>query len=265
MEEEHRGLSLVLREPTARGCRAGLVPITIPPSSSSATTSWNSRYRWFGSRIPKDAGTARRLRAAEEAQFARELFQKLPANIPCLGWWDHGLGGEEGCGENGPYSGLDLASQYGKFQLCTAFDGYGRGVGNLSVHSGTTATFRQKTAAPPPPLADKVYYTYTRTDGDGMNFWRQVYRDLWDQPSHGEVPVGWQIGPAAADLIPDILDYFYRHATAQRRLRQCLDRRRIYSRGRLPGAAAGVRAGGGVEAVYGTSRGATSSAWTSRS
>jgi hypothetical protein len=163
---------------------------------------------------PDDVQRSPAASPAEEAQFARDLFQKLPANIPCLGWWDHGLGGEEGCGENGPYSGLDLASQHGKFQLCTAFDGYGRGVGNLSVHSGTSASFHQKTAAPPPPLADKVYYTYTRTDGDGMNFWRQVYRDLWDQPAHGKVPVGWQTGPAASDLIPDILDYFYRHATA---------------------------------------------------
>jgi hypothetical protein len=162
---------------------------------------------------PNDAQHSPAASPAEETQFARDLFQKLPANIPCLGWWDHGLGGEDGCGENGPYSGLDLASQHGKFQLCTAFDGYGRGVGNLSVHSGTSATFHQKAAAPPPPLADKVYYTYTRTDGDGMNFWRQVYRDLWDQPAHGRVPVGWQTGPAASDLIPDILDYFYRHAT----------------------------------------------------
>jgi len=130
-----------------------------------------------------------------------------------MGWWDHGLGGEEGCGENGPYSGLDLASQYGKFQLCSAFDGFARGVGNVSVHSGTSAVFRQKPAPPPPPLADKVYYTYTRTDGDGPNFWRQVYRDLWDQPAHGTVPVGWQLGPTASDLIPDIIDYFFRHAS----------------------------------------------------
>jgi hypothetical protein len=163
---------------------------------------------------PDDAKRSPAASYPQEAQFARELFQKLPANIPCLGWWDHGAGGEEGCGENGPYAGTDLASEYGKFELCTAFDGYARGTGNLSVHSGTTAAFRQKTAPPLPAFqADKVYYTYTRTDGDGMNFWRQVYRDLWDQPSHGKVPVGWQTGPAAADLIPDILDYFYKHAT----------------------------------------------------
>ena len=162
---------------------------------------------------PDDSGRNPAASWAEESQFASELFQKLPANIPCFGWWDHGQGGEEGCGENGPYSGMDLASQHAKFEVCTAFDGWARGVGNLSVHSGTSATFRQKRVAPP-PLADKVYYTYTRTDGDGMNFWRQVYRDLWDQPAHGKVPVGWQLGPTGFDLIPDILDYFYKHATS---------------------------------------------------
>jgi hypothetical protein len=162
---------------------------------------------------PDDSNRSPAAAAAEEAQFAQELFQELPVDIPCLGWWDHGQGGEEGCGENGPYSGVELASHYGKFEVCTAFDGYSRGVGNLSVHSGTSGTFRQKPAPPVPPLARKVYYTYTRTDGDGTNFWRQVYRDLWDQPSHGKVPVGWQLGPAASDLIPDILDYFCKHAT----------------------------------------------------
>ena len=162
---------------------------------------------------PKDAERSRTASPTEEAQFVHDLFQKLPPNIPCMGWWDHGLAGEEGCGENGPYSGMDLISQYAKFEVCSAWDGYARGVGNLSVHSGTAATFRQKTVAPP-PLADKVYYTFTRTDGDGPNFWRQVYRDLWNQPDHGKVPVGWQLGPTAYDLIPDILDYFYRHATS---------------------------------------------------
>ena len=161
---------------------------------------------------PKDAEHSRTASAAEEAKFAREVFKGLPPNIPCLGWWDHGLGGEDGCGEGGPYSGVDLASQYAKFEICSGWDGYARGVGNLSVHSGTAATFRQKTMAPP-PLANKVYYDFTRTDGDGPNFWRQVYRDLWDQPDHGKVPVGWQLGPTAYDTIPDILDYFYKHAT----------------------------------------------------
>jgi len=72
----------------------------------------------------------------------------------------------------------------------------------------------------PPPLADKVYYTYTRTDGDGMNFWRQVYWDLWDQPSHGKVPVGWQTGPTSSDLIPTS-SITSTSTPRQRRVRQC--------------------------------------------
>ncbi len=161
---------------------------------------------------PNDVERSRTASPAEEAQLARDVFQKLPPNIPCMGWWAEGQGDEGGCGENGPYSGNNLASQYGKFQVCSAYDAGARGVGNLSVHSGTSATFRQKTVAPP-PLENKIYYAFTRTDGDGLNFLRQIYRNLWGQPDHGKVPVGWQLGPTSYDTMPDIIDYYYRHAT----------------------------------------------------
>jgi hypothetical protein len=147
---------------------------------------------------------------AEEEEFVRELLLKLPPNIPCLGWWDHGVAGQEQIGEQ---LGVTLASQYAKFQVCTAFDGYCRGFSNLSVHSGTTGAFKQKTY-PPPALEDKIYVTCIRTDGDGPNFWRQAFRKLWDDPDHGKTPVAWQLGPAMYDLAPDILDYYYRRATA---------------------------------------------------
>jgi hypothetical protein len=159
---------------------------------------------------PGDAERSKTASPAEEQEFVRTLFLKLPPNIPCLGWWDHGQAGQEGIGE-GP--GVTLASQYAKFEVCSGWDGHCRAFSNLSFHSGTSATFRQRTY-PPPALENKVYWTYTRTDGDGPNFWRHAYRKLWDDPDHGKVPVGWQLGPTAYDLLPDILDYFYRHATA---------------------------------------------------
>ena len=40
-----------------RECHAGPAPITTRASSSSATTSWNSRYRWSGFRIPTTLST----------------------------------------------------------------------------------------------------------------------------------------------------------------------------------------------------------------
>ncbi len=69
---------------------------------------------------------------------------------------------------------------------------------------------RQSTA-PAQLDKNKFYIAMVRSDGDGFNFLRHYYRKLFDDPSHGAVPLGWQIGATAA-VMPDILDYYYRHA-----------------------------------------------------
>jgi hypothetical protein len=85
--------------------------------------------------------------------------------------------------------------------VCSAYDGYSPTVTNLSVHSGTSATFRQK--APPAVQFDreKAYIAFTRSDGGGWNFQRHYYRKLFNDRAHGAVPVGRQIGPTATDGI----------------------------------------------------------------
>ncbi len=143
-----------------------------------------------------------------EAAFAHELFLRWPANIPCFGWPGNGVGSEEGIGE---WDGVRVASECAKFQVCSAYDGYSPTASNLTVHSGTQATFHQRTA-PVHLEKDKFYIAMVRSDGDGFNFLRHYYRKLFDDPNHGAVPLGWQIGPTAADVMPDILDYYYRHA-----------------------------------------------------
>ena len=142
----------------------------------------------------------------DERDCARELFMQWPPNIPCLGWPLDVAG-------IGEWEGVRLASQCGKFMVCSGNDGYSPTVGNLSVHSGTTAELRQPASPPLPPLQrDKVYYCFTRSDGDGLNFQRHYYRKLFDDPQHGRVPLGWQIGANAIDFQPSILDYYYKHA-----------------------------------------------------
>jgi hypothetical protein len=143
----------------------------------------------------------------EEKEFAREIMMKWPPNIPCLGWPTSG-DKEGGIGED---EAIRLFSECAKYSACTAYDGYSPGVGNLSVHSGTTAALHQST----PPInlqQDKVYCAFIRSDGDGMNFIRHYYRRLFDDPKHGEVPMGWQLGTTVSDLMPDIADYYYKHA-----------------------------------------------------
>lgn len=145
----------------------------------------------------------------EEKAFVREILMKWPTNIPVFGWPDNGQWEEHGIGE---WQGVRLFSECGKFEVCSAYDGYSPTVNNLSVHSGTTATLRQ---APPATVKldrGKIYVAFTRSDGDGLNFLRHYYRKLFDDPQHGAVPIGWQVGPTAADTMPDILDYYYKHA-----------------------------------------------------
>ena len=158
---------------------------------------------------PADAAKSPPAAFEDEKAFIRETFMKWPSNIPCLGWPDNGVGAENGVGE---WQGIKLASECGKFEVCSAYDGFSPTVSNLSVHSGTQAVLRQSA---PPRLTfrpDKVYVAFTRSDGDGMNFLRHYYRKLFDDPQHGSVPIGWQVGPTAVDLMPDILDYYYKHA-----------------------------------------------------
>ncbi|MEO6965983.1 MAG: GxGYxYP domain-containing protein [Acidobacteriaceae bacterium] len=161
---------------------------------------------WISSR----ADAARNPQADYDAEFAfvRELFLRWPPNIPCLGWPGNSVGPEAGIGE---WDGIDLTSRCAKFEICSGYDGYSPAVSNTTVHSGTQATFQQH-PAPIRLQRDKVYFAMIRSDGDGWNFQRRSYRQLFDDPHHGAVPIGWQIGPTAADAIPDILDYYYRHA-----------------------------------------------------
>jgi len=111
---------------------------------------------------------------------------KWPANIPCFGWPGTGDDPQGGIGE---WEGVRLLSECGKFEICSGYDGYSPTVGNLSVHSGTSAKVHQ--AIPPVQLQrNKVYCCFTRSDGDGWNFQRHYYRKLFTDRLHGRVPIG---------------------------------------------------------------------------
>ncbi len=146
----------------------------------------------------------------EEYQFAKDVLTEWPTNIPCFGWPGDAVGTESGIGE---WDGVRLISQCGKFEVCSAYDGYSPTVSNVSVHSGTRATYHQKPAQTLTLQRDKIYVAFTRSDGDGWNFQRHYYRKLFGDSSHGRIPIGWQIGPTATDGIPDVLDFYYKHAT----------------------------------------------------
>jgi hypothetical protein len=193
LEQSFSRRAIAVLDPAATGLRDYLVEFKIP-------------ILWLSG--PQDSHSAT-ASPDEEKAFAREILMKWPTNIPVFGWPDNGQGTERGIGE---WQGVKLFSECDKFEVCSAYDGYSPTVNNLSVHSGTSATLRQAPSASVNLDRGKIYVAFTRSDGDGLNFLRHYYRKLFDDPQHGAVPIGWQVGPTAADTMPDILDYYYRHA-----------------------------------------------------
>ncbi len=147
----------------------------------------------------------------EEGVFVKEHLMKLPPNIPCVGWPSYPVGRDPGVGEE---MGVVIINQSAKFVLCSAFERVSRATSNLSVHSGTTAKLKQQAPLPAPPLdRSKVYIAFIRTDGDSPDFYRENYRSLWEDPDRGRFPIAWQQSPLLTELMPDILDWYYQHAT----------------------------------------------------
>ncbi len=147
----------------------------------------------------------------EEGMFVKEYLMKLPPNIPCLGWPSYPIGKDPGVGEE---MGVVIVNQSAKFEVCSSFERVSRGASNMTLHSGTSVRLTQPKPLPAPKLdSSKIYITFIRTDGDSPDFYRENYRLLWEDPDRGHFPIGWQQSPLLVELMPDILDWYYHHAT----------------------------------------------------
>ena len=140
-----------------------------------------------------------------EQEVIENLFAKLPVNIPVRGFWWHGHG--VGPGE-GP--GVTLGSRFGKVTVVSD------GIPNLSIHSGyVLSTLQQKPRPPAPKLElDKVYLTFTTSDGDNLNTLYNYFTAYFEDDLHGTFPMGWGVGPTIIDLAPAIIEWYYQKASS---------------------------------------------------
>lgn len=140
----------------------------------------------------------------EEEELCLRFLDETEANTPLIGCWG-------GYGENPPGRFSEailqrLASLRGKF--LTVMDG----CFNLTVHSG----FKFKKSADIKSKRklkldkSKVYICFNFTDGDNLQYLQQYFgsKQWWDDPNRGKVPIGWSMSSNAAELFPDILEYF---------------------------------------------------------
>jgi hypothetical protein len=137
--------------------------------------------------------------AAEKALYD-SLLADLPVSAPVMGWWHE------------PESGGELAhvrylSEAG--HPAFGFDYFA----NASVFSGSSRTINARPAPPKPPLENKIYVTLILSDGDNLQAVQHAIRKQWDDPRRGQVPVGWTLAPILADVAPNILSWYWEHAT----------------------------------------------------
>jgi hypothetical protein len=138
-----------------------------------------------------------------EIAFANGILAGMPPNRPVYGFGHSGL--YRGLGEA---EGVEIVSRYGKHQVVT-----GR-TANLSIHSVFPAVrLRQKRREMPEFDPGKAYVAVVMSDGDNLNYWRDRFPRLFDDPARGTFPMGWSIGPSGLDLEPAFFERIYERAT----------------------------------------------------
>jgi len=150
---------------------------------------------------PKD-GNPVNSNKKEEKKFIQELMvKKIPVGIPVMGFpW---ASDEEGVGEQ---EGVAVMSRSGKFHVCNNLRP------NLSLWTGLKSKKSEYKQLPPHNLKlekDKIYVTLIMSDGDNMNTWFNWFPKYWRSPIHGQIPVGWTMGPTIIDMQAPLLDFYF--------------------------------------------------------
>jgi hypothetical protein len=135
-----------------------------------------------------------------ERELFEQIMEETEAPTPYLGWFAQDVAGE--------FGGTQLTSEHGVYVLAADW------FENMSVHSGARARVSSdQPELPVPALENKVYVTFTMSEGDNLQYNEHVMRQLWDDPGRGSVPINWSAQPLLLDAAPNILSHYQRTAT----------------------------------------------------
>ncbi|MGO8946067.1 MAG: GxGYxYP domain-containing protein [Ktedonobacterales bacterium] len=139
----------------------------------------------------------------EERTLFEAILQDVAPCSPYLGWFPRDVAGE--------FSGTELTSAHSVYVLA-------------ADHSSNLTTFSERRPAPSsissthtssPRLENKIYVTFTLSEGDNLQYMQHRMRYLWDDPGRGQVPINWSINPLALDLAPTLLNFYLRTRTPE--------------------------------------------------
>lgn len=116
-----------------------------------------------------------------------------------IGWWP-----DEG-------RGIAKASTYGIATIPADF------FENMTVYAGMSRELSVPVVAPKPELQNKFYLALVFSDGDNMQYCEHALKssdNLWASDLRGSFPMNWTISPPLLDAAPQMLNYYYKTATA---------------------------------------------------
>lgn len=144
-----------------------------------------------------------RLRALETALLYRILRSARPEPYPTLFGWHVDRDDE--------LSFMTFVSAAG-LRLAPSFM-----AANFSFHSGLPATVPLVQAEVDPGAVklerDKVYLTFTLSDGDQLALMNTAEVGGWRRPERGGLPFNWEIQPLLAEYAPALLGYYFSSLT----------------------------------------------------
>ncbi|WJH33761.1 GxGYxYP family putative glycoside hydrolase [Paenibacillus sp. CC-CFT747] len=194
-----------------------------PPAGTKQLTAkvdmWNQFKVWAGNEQPPSSGQKepygylRDYAVANKAMVfwldsnvpeQRELFERILSSVdpgtPYLGWFSNDVEGE--------FNSVEITSRHSVYVLAADW------FSNLTVFSGTKADAAPANPVHAPKLENKIYVTYTMSEGDNLQYNQHRMRILWDDPNRGKVPINWTSSPLLDDAAPAILGHYRKTATA---------------------------------------------------
>jgi hypothetical protein len=138
---------------------------------------------------------------ADELALLDQIFSQMSAGAPYAGWWPSTSSAES--------DGTQVTSEHGLLVLAADYSA------NLTVLGGVQAPVSSTPPHPPvPTLENKIYVTFTVTDGDNLQYNQHRMRQLWSDPDRGKVPLNWTAQPLGVDAAPSFLSYYQKTATS---------------------------------------------------
>ncbi len=138
------------------------------------------------------------VKTSEDSKLLEKFLADMkPGYSAYLGWFPEGNEGLM----------VALTSKYGLVTYASDF------AHNLIFLSGMNKEIIKPKEQPVKKLGNKVYVALIVSDGDNIGTMMQArMKQLWKHPKHGTFPVSWSVNPTSSDIMPGILNWYYRNA-----------------------------------------------------